>query len=224
MFNLTANKNQFALLRTLDAATLEQSLSERCMKLTHYAKGACIHLESDLCATTEIIIEGQIVVERIDESGYAMTITHFGPDEVLGANLIFSRRPNYPMTVSARTNATLLSIDKTLVFTLCAENPEFLRVFLAYISDHTLVLGDKIKHFVNRSIRESLIAFLSMEINKQGSYTILLPMSKKALADRIGIQRTSLSRELQKMKQDGLITYDVSSITVVEPAFLNIQV
>lgn len=223
MFNVLAAKNQFALLSALEEITLEGCLSERRMKMTSYSKGTCIHLETDLCTSMEIILEGQVAVERIDETGYLMTITHFGPDEVLGANLIFSRRPHYPMTVSAKTDATLLSIEKTLVFSLCAENPEFLRVFLAYISDHTLVLGDKIKHFVNRSIRDSLIAFLKTEVAKQGTYTVVLPTSKKALADRIGIQRTSLSRELQKMKNEGLITYDATTITVTDPSVLNTQ-
>ncbi len=32
----------------------------------------------------------------------------------------------------------------------------------------------------------------------------------------MGISRTSLSRELQKMKQDGLIDYDMKTITIMD--------
>ena len=40
-------------------------------------------------------------------------------------------------------------------------------------------------------------------------------MTKKALAERIGVQRTSLSRELAKMRADGLIKYDAESIEIM---------
>ncbi|HPE16011.1 MAG TPA: helix-turn-helix domain-containing protein, partial [Oscillospiraceae bacterium] len=40
-------------------------------------------------------------------------------------------------------------------------------------------------------------------------------MTKKALAERIGVQRTSLSRELAKMRDDGLIKFDIDSIELL---------
>jgi len=39
-------------------------------------------------------------------------------------------------------------------------------------------------------------------------------MSKKALAEKIGIQRSSLSRELNKMRKDGLIDFNSKYITI----------
>lgn len=42
-------------------------------------------------------------------------------------------------------------------------------------------------------------------------------MSKKALADKIGVQRTSLSRELSRMRDDGLITFDAHYIERLAP-------
>ena len=41
-------------------------------------------------------------------------------------------------------------------------------------------------------------------------------MTKKELAERLGIQRTSLSRELNKMKKDGLVDYNTHSITICD--------
>ena len=43
-----------------------------------------------------------------------------------------------------------------------------------------------------------------------------LNTTKKALAEKFGVQRTSLSRELAKMKKDGLIDYDVKTITLLK--------
>jgi CRP-like cAMP-binding protein len=186
------------------------------MEIRDYNKDKVIHFDGDLCANVEIILSGQVIVERIDESGNLFTITEFFPDDILGGNLVFSKNPHYPMTVTAKTDSSLLVIQKELLFELCSSHTEFLKQYLEYISDHALLLGDKIKHYVNRSIRESLVAFLKNEYKLQRSNKIILHTSKKSLADRIGVQRTSLSRELQKMKNEGLIEFGAVSITVID--------
>jgi DNA-binding transcriptional regulator LsrR (DeoR family) len=56
---------------------------------------------------------------------------------------------------------------------------------------------------------------LENEKRSQGSKIIKLNLTKKALAEKIGVQRTSLSRELSKMKKDGLILFDTNYITIL---------
>jgi Mn-dependent DtxR family transcriptional regulator len=107
-------------------------------------------------------------------------------------------------------------MSKELLFLLFSNNHDFLRLYLEYVSDHTAILGDRIKHYVNRTIRESVISFLNYERKKQHSNIIKLNMTKRSLAERIGVQRTSLSRELAKMRDDGLIKYDSESIEIVK--------
>ena len=51
----------------------------------------------------------------------------------------------------------------------------------------------------------------------QGSNRIQLPVTKKELAEQIGVQRTSLSRELQKMRNEGLLAYDSRTIQLLKP-------
>ena len=82
------------------------------------------------------------------------------------------------------------------------------------ISDRTLVLTDKINTISPRSIRKKVIDFLTEEYRLQGSQIIVLGISKKELAERLGMQRTSLSRELARMKTDGMIDYDTRTITI----------
>ena len=44
--------------------------------------------------------------------------------------------------------------------------------------------------------------------------TINLKTTKKSLAQRFGIERSSLSRELNKMRSDGLVEFDARTITI----------
>ena len=119
------------------------------------------------------------------------------------------------MASIAREDTVILEIEKNLLFDLLAESPSFLRTYLEFVSDRTFILGDKLKHYVNKSIRECVLNYLEYESKIQNSSHIKLNMTKKALADRIGVQRTSLSRELAKMRDDGIIVFDSSSITLL---------
>ena len=107
-----------------------------------------------------------------------------------------------------------------MLFELICNNPIFLRTYLELISDRTFILGDKIKHYINKTIRESIMNYLNYESKKQNSNHIKLNITKKALAERIGVQRTSLSRELAKMRAEGLIEFDSVSIKLLHN-FLN---
>jgi len=213
--------NDFSLLKTIPESYWEQNLNaNKQIQVKKYSQGKIIHFDGDCCSSIDVILNGQVVIERIDDAGNLMRITEFYPDDVLGGNLLFSKNPCYPMMVTAKTEVTLLSIAKNLVFDFCATNKDFLKVYLEYISDHSLLLGEKLKHYVNRSIRESIIAYLKSEYKIQKSQTLQLRLTKKELADRIGVQRTSLSRELQKMKNEGLVEYDKSSISILVQSIL----
>jgi CRP-like cAMP-binding protein len=120
------------------------------------------------------------------------------------------------MTITAMLPTTILKIKKDRLFALFSDNQAFLISFLSLISDHATILGDRIKHYVNRTIRESITSFLEYERKQQNSNRIKISMSKKALAEKIGVQRTSLSRELAKMRNQGLITFDANSIEIIE--------
>lgn len=208
------------LLSTVPQNEILEFISNGSFKIVTYEKSNVIHFDGDVCNKLEIILAGKIVVDRIDQSGNLLTITEFYPDDILGGNLIFSKNPHYPMTVTAQLPSVLLEIKKDLLLELCFNNRDFLKSYLEFISDHALLLGDKIKHYVNRSIRESITSFLKYESKKQNTVQIQLRSTKKALAEKIGIQRTSLSRELQKMKNEGLIIFDTESITILDKAII----
>ena len=219
-------KKYFELMREIDLIKsikpqeIDSYLTEGSCKITQYGKNNIVHFVGEVCSKLEIILSGKVVIERIDESGNLMTIAEFFGGDVLGGNLMFSKNPYYPMTVTAKEATLILEINKDRLFSLFSDNHEFLKSYLEYVSDHTVILGDRIKHYVNRTIRESIVSYLDYECKKQNSNIIKLSMTKKALAERIGVQRTSLSRELAQMRAEGLIEFDSVSIKLLHN-FLN---
>ena len=210
---------QIDLIKSIKPEEIELYLSEGSCNITEYGKNNIVHFVGEFCSKLEIILSGKVVIERIDESGNLMTIADFYGGDVLGGNLMFSKNPYYPMTVTAKNTTLILEINKTRLFQLFSDNHDFLKSYLEYVSDHTVILGDRIKHYVNRTIRESITSYLDYERKKQNSNIIKLSMTKKALAERIGVQRTSLSRELAKMREDGLIEFTPVSISLLYKFF-----
>jgi CRP-like cAMP-binding protein len=209
-----------SLLKFLPPEVVQTYYNEGHILIKSYGKNETLHFEGDLCHNLEIIMKGQIEVERIDDSGRVLTVAAFNVGDNLGANLLFSQTIYYPMSVTSKTYSEVIVLNKEFVFELCKIYPEFLLRFIQIISDHTVILGAKIKNHVSRTIRESIISYINQEYLLQSSLTIKLTMSKKALAENMGISRTSLSRELQKMKTDHLIDYSSTSITISDQNIL----
>ena len=206
---------QITLLHSLSDKDILTNLKNGTFRIVSYKKNSVIHFDGELCSKLEFILSGKVVVDRIDESGNLLTIAEFYKDDILGGNLMFSKNPYYPMTTTTPEESVILEIEKNLLFNLLSESPVILKAYLEFVADHTFILGDKIKHYVNKTIRECVLGYLEYESKHQKSNKIILNMTKQTLADKIGVQRTSLSRELSKMRNDGLIEYDNKSITIL---------
>lgn len=194
---------------------LKQVFEELKFEIKKYGKGEIIHLQNDKCNYIDFIISGQIMIQNIDENGNAFTITVFKEGDIIGANLIFSNRNIYPMSVIATSESKIIHMKKDSVLELCNLSKSFMLVLLTSISSNTLILTDKINAMAMKTIREALIDLLKFEYFIQKSNVIKFNMSKKELSERMGVRRSSLGRELNKMRKDGLIEFDSSTITII---------
>jgi len=185
-----------------------------------YKKGVLVHNEGDPCQQVEIIQKGQVQVERIDTSGHLMTIKTFTPGDIIGGNLIFSSQPTYPLTITSLTDLEVYIISKASLEDLCDTHKDFMLAFIQIISDQSKYIVTRMKNRTSRTIRQSLLGYIYSQYQAQGQNPIRLTMTKKALAEHFGVSRTSLSRQLQLMKQEGIITYDAKLIHILDFSFI----
>lgn len=183
-------------------------------RIIQYNKGQIIHLQNEMCSTMDIVLEGRAAVQKIDENGGILTINVFSDGGILGANLLFSSENFYPMTVVSESQTVLLHISKELILELSQRNIHFMTSFMRAISDRTVLLTDKIDAISLKTIRQKILDYLRYEYSLQNSDILKMNISKKDLAERFGIQRTSLSRELNKMRKEGLLDYNAGTITI----------
>jgi len=185
------------------------------INIRKYSKGSCMHLENDICSHLEVIIEGNVAIDRIDEDGNVMCVTNFTKTDIIGGNLLFSKTPSYPMSIFAKSDVIVMQIKKEDLFHLMCEYPDFLKAYLENISDNAFILGDRIRGYVRLKLRQILINYLKKQSQLQKSNIVKLNMTKKDLALLMGVQRTSLSRELAKMHKDKLIELNRNYIKVI---------
>ena len=184
------------------------------VSITTYKKNSMIHFEGEKASTLDIVMEGTVFIQKIDEKGNVLTITEFAEGDNMGGNLLFLESLTYPMSIISKTHVVILHIKKDTVLRLCQSNINFLTNFLRDISIKATILTNKIKGISQKTIREKIIDFLNYEYYLQDSHKIQLRLTKKELAEKLGIQRTSLSRELNKMREEDLISFDTHSITI----------
>lgn len=210
----------------IDQEQLEALSKVGRVHLRAYPIDQVIYHHGQLSADMAVVVSGKVAIQSISKEGDLLIVSTFGPGEVIGANLMFAAKNTYPMTVVAVSEATLAHISKEEVLCLCQEDKNFLLQFLSLISDRTLLLTDKLQNVAQKSLRQRLTDYLMAQMAIQGQSEqgqseqgqsahprIILPCTKKALAEQLGVQRTSLSRELDKMRKEGLITFDSHTVT-----------
>ena len=203
-YKLIKDTNLFSSMAKDEVKAL---IKNRQFIIKSYKRGSIIHLEDEECSRIEVILSGEVVIENLDEDGNLLTITDFRTGDMLGGNLIFSSNPRYPMTITALSDSVLLLLSKEMILELSKKNSDFLKNYLRLISDNTYILSTKIKTNINKSLKEKIIIFLTHQQNIQDTDMVKLNMTKKRLAEKLGVQRTSLSRELKKMQDEGFIDF-----------------
>ncbi|HZK44600.1 MAG TPA: Crp/Fnr family transcriptional regulator [Syntrophomonadaceae bacterium] len=189
-------------------------------RISTYLKKSIIHLQNEPCSSIGIILEGDVVIQRLDENGKVLTIVTLEVGESFGGNLIFSDQGLYPMTVSANSDSTILHVGKETIIDLCQKNKDFLIEFMRSISNKTIIVSNKLNAITMKSIREQIIDSLIQEYKVQQSLHLELPLNRKNWAESLGIPRPSLSRELSKMKADKLIDYAGNWILIIDESIL----
>ena len=121
--------------------------------------------------------------------------------------------------VIAVEDSSVLFFDAKRIITTCPSGCRFhsmviQNLFFA-ISDKNRKLVQKLGHMSNRSTRGKLMSYLSEESNRQNSSTFMIPFNRQQLADFLSVDRSAMSNELCKMRDEGLIKFDKSKFTLI---------
>ncbi len=184
-------------------------------RVSTFAEGQTVALEGAPCSHLGIVLTGEVQVQKISESGNTLIVDRLPPGSTFGEVIIFSQQLQYPATITASDQETaIMFIAAGEIVNLCRTDPKFMERFLGLLSDKILMLNRKIEGMSRRTIRQKVAGFLLDEYRKQKRLHLDLDLTRKDMADHLGIPRPSLSRELGNMKDEGLIDFHRSTMKI----------
>ena len=73
---------------------------------------------------------------------------------------------------------------------------------------------EKIDIVSKPTLREKILAYLSLQAQKQQSRYIEIPLNRQDMAQFLCSNRSAMTRELSKMKEEGIIDFDGSTFVL----------
>ncbi len=176
-----------------------------------YRKGEYIHHAGDSITRCGIILSGELQAQNISYDGHVNISAVHRSSDVFGDILMGSDRAKSPVDVVAVKNTEVLFIpfDRIMEDGSGTGGLKKLRMnLLNEISEKYFSLRRKISYLSAPSLREKIILFLLDRRDIAGKDTFSAGMSREQMANVLGVNRSAMSRELSRMRSDGLIDYD----------------
>ena len=96
------------------------------------------------------------------------------------------------------------------IISACSHHSRIIRNLLGELAEKNLRLNEKLTHMGQRTTRAKLMSYFSAEAQRRGGYEFDIPFSRQQLADYLGVERSGLSLELGKMRDEGLLDFHKS--------------
>ena len=204
------------LFRNLDEDQIQHLLNFIGFSEKTYSREESIVLEDDVCDSLGIVLKGRIELQTIFPNGNVITHMDLEKSDVFGEALLFSKFNKYPVHIQSITQSKVLFIKKDKLMHGLLHHPILLQNFLTLLSTKLFVMNNKVKILSLDTIRKKVAYFLIEQYKIQKSLKIKCSLSRKQMAEHLAVQRPSLSRELIKMKEDGLIEFDEKDFVITD--------
>ncbi|MBR2489828.1 MAG: winged helix-turn-helix domain-containing protein, partial [Clostridia bacterium] len=121
--------------------------------------------------------------------------------------------------VVAIEDSTVIFFDVKRIITTCPSACRFhalvvQNMFFA-ICEKNRKLVQKLGHMSKRTTREKLISYLSEQAKRQNSSSFVIPFNRQQLADFLSVDRSAMSNELCKMRNEGLLEFSKNSFKLL---------
>ncbi len=180
-------------------------------KVIKYKKGTVILHQGDYLEDIAILLEGSLYIQSDDYWGNRSILGHISAGEIFGEAYALSKGEFLINDVVAIEDCSIIYLNAKKMLSTCAStcyfHTEVIKNMFFIISEKNRKLVQKLSHVTKRTTREKLISYLSEEAKKQNNSTITIPFNRQQLADFLSVDRSAMSNELCKMRDEGLLVF-----------------
>lgn len=178
-----------------------------------YKPGEVIFHEGATLDNIVMIESGLVKVSKLFISGEEKIFDILGPKDYVGLVALLKEEPEYIASATALNDVVVKVIDKTTVLKAYEDSDFFKSACLNCTMTRMNTFQNQLFQSANIDTEEKILHVLIYLAKKFGlveneQYRLKLPFTKTVLASIVGIRRETLSRNLSKMVDEGLIELD----------------
>ena len=177
-----------------------------------FKKGSIVAFEGENLKHIGIVLSGSVDMVKEDLWGNKTMLVRTRKDELFGETFACGEDNLSVVTFQVSENAKILFLPFDRVMHSCTMACRFhhqlIENMVHIIANKNRDLMRKVEVVSKRSIREKLLTYLSIQAQVQGSRYFEIPLGRLELAEYLCVDRSALTRELAKMKEEGLIDFD----------------
>ncbi len=198
------------IFRNMTSEELEaMTEASKTRELTYRKEDIILHA-GDTVREIGIVQDGCVRIENIDLWGNRSILSSIPCGHVFAETYAISREPMMVDAVAA-TDCRILFLDADVLLDQRNVHESWylklLRNMVQISTQKNLVLSSRIFCTSAKTIRSRLFTYFSMLSVRSGSRTIQVPFDRQQMADYLNVERTALSKELGKMRDEGLIDF-----------------
>jgi len=184
----------------------------------NYSAGQSVFGEGEPCSGLYVVESGHVRIFKSSATGREQVLSIDGPASSIAELPVFDGG-NYPASVTAIDDATLLFVSKQDFQALCLAHPQVALKVLRVVGSRLRKLVGIIEELSFTTVRHRLASFLLRLAHKEGrrvgaGVEITLPASNQELASHIGTVRELVSRNLSRLQAEGMLQIDGRTVTI----------
>lgn len=181
-------------------------------KLYDYKKGDYVFRQGEHLSNITILVKGSLHIQKDDYWGNRAIVNRVAIGEMFGEAYIAPESGHLLNDVVAVEDSSVIFFDVKRIILVCSSACRFhtmvVQNLFFSISEKNRKLIQKLGYISSRSTREKLMAYLSEESKKLNSSSFIIPFNRQQLADFLSVDRSAMSNELCKMRNEGLIRFE----------------
>ena len=206
------------LFRNMEENEILEAIGTMQPRRKSYPKRTIVVRDGDLLPQVGVILSGGLHLFHIDEDGNNNLMEHLGRGESVGLlNAIGGYKLHISAQTTEQTEILFLTVDQLLrdhVLTAPMQI-RFLQNLTLAVAQKAHRLTRKLEDSIRRSTRERLQDYLSQQFHETGSRTFSIPLNRQDLADFLFVDRSAMSNELCKMRDEGLLKFEKSKFELL---------
>ena len=208
LFAGVADEEISAMLSCLDA------------RLHTYKKGEYVFRQGEHMNCITVLVDGELHIQRDDYWGNRAIVNRIAVGEMFGEAYIAPESGVLLNDVVAVEDSAVIFFYLGRIITVCSSACRFhstvvQNLFFA-ISEKNRMLVQKLGHISKRTTRAKLISYLSEQAKKHNSASFTIPFNRQQLADFLSVDRSAMSNELCKMRDEGLLEFEKNQFKLIQ--------